>query len=88
MAQRGIRLAGVTVDTGRACPLDGSLVGLASGALRLRMRRTCREADVAWVSQVAMLERVAVNLVGVAGASVRRILQLVLSARTGVWASQ
>ena len=83
MANRDIRQRGATVDAGRACPLHGSLVELASDASRLRMHRTCHETDVAWASQVTTLDGATVNLAGVAGVSARRVLQLVLGARTG-----
>ena len=43
----------------------------AGGALRLRMPWTCHDAYVAWVSQVTMLDGVAVNLAGIADVSVR-----------------
>ena len=56
MVEQDIRLVGVAVDAGLVCPLERSIVELASGALRLRMRRTCHEADVAWVSQATMLK--------------------------------
>ena len=55
----------------------------ASNASRLRMPRTCHESDVAWVSQVTMLDGATVNLAGVADVSAGRMLQLALGARTG-----
>ena len=82
MTERDIRLAGVAVDTGRASPLGGPPAELASNASRLRMRRTCHERRVSRI-EVAMLGGVTVNLAGVAGVLVRRMLQLAFGARTG-----
>ena len=84
MAEWDTRLAGVAVDAGRAYLLDGRLWSLrAAVVLRLRMRRTCHETDAGWASQVTIMDRVTINLTGVADVSVRRILHMVLGARTG-----